>query len=258
MRVLVTGATGVLGSAVLPALREAGVAVRATSRKPRPDTGSGIDWITADLTTGAGVAEAVAEVDAVVHLAAAPYKGKYTDRVEIDGTRLLTEAAARAGVSHLLYTSIVGTDRVPWGYFQSKVRGEEVVRDAPLPWSILRATQFHAFVDRAFTMMAKLGVLITDPGIAAQPVAVGDVAERIRDRIERGPSGSVENFGGPEVLAFDEAARQWLEVRGTRRPVLRLTLPGTLGAAFRGGHLTTDAQPTGTVSWQQYLVAKYR
>jgi uncharacterized protein YbjT (DUF2867 family) len=191
-------------------------------------------------------------------LASAPYKGKYTDRVEVDGTGRLAEAAREAGVGHILYTSIIGSDRVPWGYFRTKVRTEEIVRSGDVPWSVVRAAQFHEFMDQAFSMAARTGMMIADPGITAQPVDVRDVADRLLRRITDGPSEQTENFGGPEILAFDEAARQWLDVRGKRRPVLRVKLPGKLGAAFRGGHLTTERPPTGIITWKRYLTEKYR
>ncbi|WP_433430564.1 SDR family oxidoreductase [Nonomuraea sp. CA-141351] len=249
--VLVTGATGRLGRALLPRLTEMGYKVRGMSRTMR--SGGDVDWVTADLTTGYGLAAALTDVHAVVHLAAAPYKRKYTDHVELDGTRRLAEVARERGVAHLLYVSIIGADQIPWGYFRTKVRAEEIVSSGRVPWSIVRAAQFHEFMDQAFSMAARAGLMIADPGIRAQPVDVRDVASHLIRRLQAGPSGETEDFGGPEVLAFDEAARQWLEARGKRRPLVRMKVPGKLGATFRGDHLVTDATPTGTITWKRYL-----
>ncbi|GAA3141493.1 SDR family oxidoreductase [Nonomuraea roseoviolacea] len=249
--VLVTGATGRLGRAVVPKLVEAGYEVRAMSRAPR--SGGGATWVVADLTTGRGLAEALDGAGTVIHLASAPYKGRYTEQVEVEGTRRLCAAARDAGVGHLLYTSIIGADRVPWGYFGTKVRTEEVVRAGGVPWSVVRAAQFHEFVAQAFATVARAGVLVVDPGVAAQPVDVRDVAGRLVGRTGEGPSGRTEDFGGPEVLSLEEAARQWLAARRSRRPVVRLRLPGRLGAALRGGHLTTRETPTGVITWKRYL-----
>ncbi|NUW41966.1 NAD(P)H-binding protein [Nonomuraea rhodomycinica] len=246
-----TGATGRLGGAVVPKLAEAGYEVRAMSRAPR--SGGGATWVVADLTTGRGLAEALDGAGAVIHLASAPYKGKYTERVEVEGTRRLCEAAREAGVGHLLYTSIIGADRVPWGYFGTKVRTEEVVRAGGVPWSVVRAAQFHAFVDQAFGLVARAGLLVVDPAVKAQPVDVRDVADRLVRRLGEGPSGRAEDFGGPEVVTMEEAARQWLAARRVRRPVVRVRLPGRLGVAFRGGHLTTRATPAGAITWSRYL-----
>ncbi|WP_223167848.1 SDR family oxidoreductase [Nonomuraea sp. SYSU D8015] len=249
---LVTGGSGRLGRVVVERLVEAGFEVRAASRSARAP-GGGVRWVAADLTTGRGLAEAVAGADAVVHLASAPYKGRYTLRVELDGTSALLAAAREAGVGHILYTSIVGTDRVPWGYFRTKVRAERLIQEGGVPWTILRATQFHEFIEQALRGMARLGVLVADPGIPAQPVDVRDVARHLVSLIERGPGREIEDFGGPEVMTMAEAAERWLRARGLRRPVLRVRVPGTLGRAFRAGHLTTKAQPTGEITWGDYL-----
>ncbi|MEV0820770.1 SDR family oxidoreductase [Nonomuraea rubra] len=250
--VLVTGGSGRLGRAVLESLAEAGYDVRATSRRDRP-AGGGVRWAAADLTTGRGVAEAVAGADVIVHLAAAPYRGRYTRRVELDGTSVLLAAAREAGVRHLIYVSIVGVDRVPWGYFRTKVQAERLVRNGLVPWTIVRATQFHEFVEQALRGMARLGFLIADPGITMQPVDVRDLAGHLAALAGRGPTGEVAEYGGPESLTMAEATASWLRARRLRRPVLRLRLPGGLGRAFRAGHLTTNARPAGEITWEAYL-----
>ncbi|GAA3652491.1 NAD(P)H-binding protein [Nonomuraea antimicrobica] len=249
---LVTGGSGRLGRAVLERLIEAGHDVRAAGRTPRAAAG-GVRWVVADLATGQGVAAAVSGVEVVVHLASAPYRGRYTVRVELDGTSALLAAAGHAGVRHLVYLSIVGADQVPWGYFRTKVRAEHLVRDGGVPWTVLRATQFHEFVDQALRGMSRLGLLVADPGVRAQPVDVRDVADHLVTLVGRGPSGRIEDYGGPEALTMDEAARRWLRARGLRRPVLRVRLPGRLGRAFRAGRLTTGARPAGEITWDDYL-----
>ncbi|MDF5752016.1 NAD(P)H-binding protein [Spongiactinospora sp. TRM90649] len=249
--ILVTGATGRLGTALLDAFPRDGLTVRAMSRRPRSSAGA--EWRTADLTTGEGVAPAVAGADTIVHLASAPYKGRYTGRVELDGTRRLLAAARECGVRHLVYLSIVGVDRVPWGYFRTKVMAEELVRQGGVPWTIMRVTQFHEFVDQALRGMARLPFLLADPGITAQPVDVRDVAGALLSLVADGPAGEIREYGGPEVLDVDTTLGAWRRARGVRRPVLRVRLPGRLGRAFRAGHLTTGARPSGTITWADYL-----
>ncbi|MEV4564086.1 NAD(P)H-binding protein [Nonomuraea sp. NPDC049419] len=247
-----TGGSGRLGRVVLEKLVEAGYGVRAASRVPRAAAG-GVRWVVAELTTGAGVAEAVSGADVVLHLASAPYKGRYTRRVELDGTAALLGAARAAGVRHLVYVSIVGVDRVPWGYFRTKVEAERLVRDGGVPWTILRATQFHEFVAAALQGMARLGFTIADPRVPMQTVDVRDVAGHLLATVARGPGGTIEEYGGPEVLTMEDAVRRWQRARGLRRPVLRLRLPGASGRAFRAGHLITEAHPRGTITWNDYL-----
>jgi uncharacterized protein YbjT (DUF2867 family) len=247
MTVLVTGASGTLGAAVLPRLAAEGYDVRPTSRHARPG------WWVADLASGAGVAESVRGVDTVVHLASGSGKNRDTD---IEGTRRLVAAAHEAGVRHLLYVSIVGIERVPISYYRTKLAAEERVRAGAVPWTILRATQFPQLVDQLLTVSSKLGVLIEDRSLLVQPVHVEDVAGRIADLLAAEPSGAVE-FGGPEALRFEELARQWQRARGSKRPVLPIRVPGRAGRELRAGALTTAAEPAGTHTWADYLAATY-
>jgi uncharacterized protein YbjT (DUF2867 family) len=256
VRVLVTGATGRLGRALVARLVQAGHHLRATSRRVHSGL-HGVEWTVVDLASGAGLAQAVAGVDAVVHLASAPYKGAYTVRVDVDGTRRLAAAAREAGVDHLLYASIVGIDRVPWPYFRRKLAAEALVKAGGMGWSIVRATQFHVFLDAALTIAAKAPVLVIDSGIPVQPVDVRDVADWFVARIAGGASNQVEELGGPQVLTSSEALDAWLLARGVRRPVLPVRLPGKLGHAFRSGYLVTSAQPSGQIPWGGYLQETY-
>ncbi|GIE96419.1 SDR family oxidoreductase [Paractinoplanes rishiriensis] len=248
MTVLVTGASGTLGSAVVPRLTKDGYQVRPTSRTARPG------WVAADLRTGAGLTEAVRGVDAIVHLASSPGRPQKTD---VEGTRLLLAAAAEAGVRRVVYVSIAGIDRVPYRYYQAKLDTEAVVRASGVPFTILRATQFHPFAEMLLSLLSKLGPLIIDPGWQLQPVAIEDVADRIADLLAVPPAGETTEFGGPEVLGGVEAAKSWLAARGSRRPVWAVRLPGKMSRGIRAGGLTSTAPETGTIAWRDYLAAKY-
>lgn len=255
MRVLVTGAGGTLGRAVLPRLRTDGFTVRAMSRRPRHDPAA--DWVVADLDTGAGLAEAVAGVDAVLHLASRPGGGTRTHRVDVLGTRRLALAAGHAGVAHLLYVSIVGVDRVPIPYYRHKEAAEQVMAAGPVPWTVLRATQFPVFLDRLLRAAGRFGPVPGDPAALAQPVDQHEVAARLADRLATGPLTGIEEYGGPQVLRFDEAVRAWRAARRSRGPLLPVRLPGRLGRELRAGGLTTTAVPTGRRTWADHLADTY-
>jgi uncharacterized protein YbjT (DUF2867 family) len=252
MKVLVTGASGVLGRAVVPRLEQDGHEVRRTSRRARPG------WVKVELATGQGLAEAVTGVDAVVHLASATKQYRKAGEVDVAGTRRLVTAAERAGVRHLVYVSIVGIDRIPFGYYRQKLAAEKVLQAGRLPWSILRATQFPQLVDERFLPLAsRLGVLVADPRITVQLVDPRDVADRIGELLASGPSRTVEDYGGPEVQTSEQIVRSWLRASGRRRPVVALRLPGKVARAMREGALTTTARPTGTRTWEEYLAERY-
>lgn len=244
--ILVTGASGTLGSAVVPRLRADGHEVRPMSRGARPG------WVAADLLTGTGIEQAVDGVDVIVHLASSPTKTRSTD---VEGTRRLLAAAP--AVKHFLYMSIIGIDRVPLPYYRMKLEAEAVVRASGVPFTLLRAAQFPSLIDTLLGTTSRLGPVLVDRSAAFQPVTVGDVADRIATLIEAGPSGLVE-FAGPERLTLDALTREWLRARRSRRPVWPIRFPGRLGREIRAGALTTPAEPRGLHTWRDYLSAKYR
>ena len=117
-KMLVTGGTGTLGRNVVQALTETGYHVRMMSRQRQPaNVFAATEWAHADLATGQGLAEAVAGIEVIVHAASSP--AGHTRQIDIDGTRLLLEQARVAGVSHVIYISIVGVDRIPYAYYRA-------------------------------------------------------------------------------------------------------------------------------------------
>ncbi|GAA0810449.1 nucleotide-diphosphate-sugar epimerase [Spirilliplanes yamanashiensis] len=246
-----TGASGTLGRMVVPALTAAGHEVRPMSSRPRAG------WAHADLATGDGLAAAVAGAHTIVHLASVPGGGRRTALVDVEGTRRLLDAASAAGVRHVVYVSIVGVDRVPLAYYRAKLATERVVAGGGVPWSVLRATQFHEFVDQLLRMSTRLGPLVLDRRMRAQPVATADVAARLAGMVGAGASGAVEEFGGPETMALGDVAPRWQRARRTPRPELPIRLPGGFGRAVRDGGLCTTATPTGTGTFDEYLAGAY-
>ena len=244
--ILVTGASGTLGAAVVPRLRADGHDVRAMSRRARPG------WVTADLLTGTGLRPAVGGAEAIIHLASSPIKTRATD---VEGTRRLLAAAS--DVRHFLYMSIIGIDRVPLPYYRMKLEAEAAVAALGIPHTLLRAAQFPTLIDIILSASSGLGPDLLDRNAVFQPVAVEDVADRIATLISAGPAGPVE-FAGPECLTLDDLARQWLQARHSRRPIWPIRFPSSLGRELRAGALTTSAKPTGTRTWRDFLTARYQ
>ena len=256
MLILLTGGTGTLGRELVPRLGAAGHFVRVMSRRARG--ADNIEWVTADLATGDGLTEAVAGSDAVAHLATAPYRRGYTHRVDVEGTGRLAATARAAGVKHLLYVSIVGVDRIPWPYFRTKLVAEREVQAAGVGWSILRATQFHTLVDTALNAAIRLPIVPVPANVPVQPVDPGEVADRLLVLIGSGPTLAVSEFGGPEVVSADRLVRQWLHFRAMRRRMVSIPVPGKVGAGFRAGYHLTARQPTGQITWQEWLSRRYK
>ncbi|WAL66096.1 NAD(P)H-binding protein [Amycolatopsis cynarae] len=247
--ILVTGGTGALGRVVVARLAEHGRLARVMSRRPEPADLYGHEWATADLDTGAGLDEALTGLDVVIHCATG-----MNGKKEAAQATTLADAARRAGCRHLVYVSIVGVDRVPLGYYRGKLAAEEIFARSGVPYTILRATQFHDLVRLMFAGAAKLPVMPV-PGCSFQPVDVRDVAGRLVALATGDPVGRVLEMGGPQARPARELARAYLRATGRRRPVAAVRVPGRLGRALRQGGNLAPEHADGVITFEDYLAA---
>jgi uncharacterized protein YbjT (DUF2867 family) len=255
--ILVTGGTGTLGRQVVPRLRAAGRDVRLLSRHPR-DGGDGIEYVTGDLATGEGIQAAVEGIETVVHLAG-------TSKGDELKAGQLVRAASRAGTRHLVKISVVGADRVPvnsavdramFAYFASKLAAEQQVAGSGVPWTTLRATQFHDLLLQVARPLAKLPVVPVPAGFRFQPVDPGEVADRLVELALGAPAGLVPDIGGPRIYEAAELLRGYLGAVGRRRPILRLWLPGEGARALRAGVNLAPDRAVGRRTWEEFLAER--
>lgn len=254
MNVLVTGGTGALGREVVIDLRTSGHRARVLSR----GAGTGADWVQGDLANGAGLDRAVADMDAIVHAGSAATQPWRTRATDVNGTCRLLDAAKRAHVKHVVYISIVGMEGVAYPYYQHKLAAEKVVGEGIVPWSILRATQFHTLMETF------LGGFSRAPRLAAipfewkfQPVDPRDVAARLTELVTGEPAGMLPDFGGPEVKTFESLAVSWLKARRLNKRLVNLPLPFKFSRQFAEGCLLCPNNTDGKITFEQYLVRKY-
>jgi uncharacterized protein YbjT (DUF2867 family) len=267
-RVLVTGGTGRLGREVVASLlaREHSACVlshRADAVVPR-----GVELFRGDMATGAGLREAVAGVDAIIHCASSPQSARESD---VEGTRLLLQAASASGSPHIVYISIVGVDRSDYPYYKAKLETERLIEDAGLPWTILRATQFHDYV---LWMILSFGAdtLAEVPvagGMRFQSINVCEVADRLvalmeqREQREQGEQGEqrgvgrVPDMGGPEVRTIEEMAEVYLDMRGRKATIRAEQIPGELYDVFRSGINLCPDHAEGKSTWEAFLRRLY-
>jgi uncharacterized protein YbjT (DUF2867 family) len=247
--ILLTGGTGTLGTLVTPLLLDAGRTVRILSRRHHEPT-DGVEHVTGDLLKDEAIAAAVHGVDTVLHLAGGP-KG------DDEATRNLVRNLSRTGVRHLVCISVIGADRVPLGYFRAKLGAEQAVAESGLPWTTLRAAQFHDLVLTVARTLAKLPVLPVPGGLRFQPVDAAEVATRLAELTLGHPAGLVPDLAGPQVAGLGELTRDYLRARGKHRLTMPVRIPGKAGRAYRAGdNLSLTHATTGKRTWADFLAER--
>ncbi|MGH2457226.1 MAG: complex I NDUFA9 subunit family protein [Candidatus Limnocylindria bacterium] len=243
MTVTVVGATGFVGSHLVPVLERSGYRVRAVSRsgRRRGEWGGAVTAMAGDVETGAGLEEALAGADRVVHLAAIPREsgGRAFEQVNVRGTGRVVAAARAAGVRRIVHLSALGVTPDPrFRFLSSKWRGEERVRESELEWVVLRPSLLFGEGDGFFNLI-RVTLTWWSPGIVPipgdgttrfQPLAADDVAIAVeRCLAEEGRAGSTYELGGPDYLTYRQIVDRVMEATGKRRLKLNLPVP-ILGA----------------------------
>src|SRR6059058_501619 len=173
MRILVTGGTGTFGRPAVARLVEQGHEVRVLSRRPSPKLPAGAQTVRGDLSSDEAVRDAVWHANAVLHAASNTGLG----RGDVDGTHRLLQIAARgASVTHFLYVSIVGIDRIPLIYYRRKLACEQLVAASGIGHTILRATQFHELLSAALLAVERWPIVPLPVSWRFQPVAAEEAA----------------------------------------------------------------------------------
>jgi uncharacterized protein YbjT (DUF2867 family) len=259
--ILVTGGTGHLGRDLIPELQRAGHHVRALTRRPRQDAGT--EWVVGDLSTGAGLDEAMVGVDLVLNAATnspmaqrggfrlSDFFGSPSD-VDLQGVQRLVESAQRAGVRRFLHVSIVAIDRANYPYGRVKAAGERLVRESDLDWAVVRATPFYYLIAGWLTGLTRVPVWPLPARLPFQPCDTADFANYLVRCVGDGGLGMRQDFGGPEALTIGEFARQYQAARAIKRPIIPLPL-GPLAGMLQPMFPTTPQGVRGTTTWLAWL-----
>jgi uncharacterized protein YbjT (DUF2867 family) len=239
-RIAVAGGTGWVGRRVVESVRRVGAEAVVIARS------SGVD-----LTTGTGLDQILEGVDAVIDVTNIVTQNRRRATTFFEtSTRHLLEAEERHGVGHHVLLSIVGIDRVDLGYYQAKQAQEDLVRQGPVPWTILRATQFHEFA----AQMLGDGPVAMVPSMLSQPVAARDVADELVRLATAPAAGMAAELAGPRQEHVPDMARRLASTRARRAIVLTVPLPGATGRSMRSGALLpTSPGPRGTQTFQEWL-----
>jgi uncharacterized protein YbjT (DUF2867 family) len=241
VRIAVVGGTGVAGRHVVAAVRERGHEPIVIARS------TGVD-----LVSGTGLGEALAGAEVVVDAGNTNALSRRGSIAFFEAAaRNLAAAAANAGVRQIVGLSILGSDRVPFGYYSGKQRQEQVLRQGSVPVSVLRATQFHEFAEQFASRLP--GPVLIMPKWRIQPVAVAEVAAVLAELAEGQPVPMTE-LAGPQEETLAGICRRYLKARGTRKKLFEARLPGSTGEAMAGGESLPGPQTRlGTQSFDAWL-----
>ena len=233
MKIIVIGGTGLIGTKVVKNLRDKGHEVVAASPS------KGINSV-----TGEGLAAALVGAKVLVDVANAP---SWEDKAVLEffetSSRNLLAAEAAAGVGHHVALSVVGTDRLlASGYFRAKMAQENLIKAAPIPYTIVRATQFFEFVG-GIAQSATEGQTVRLPPVLMQPIVSDDVAAVLAEVALAEPLTGTVDLAGPEPIRQDDLVRQFLNATGDARKVI--TDPKALyyGIAVNDQSLTPGDNP---------------
>ncbi|MEU1710823.1 NAD(P)H-binding protein [Streptomyces sp. NPDC005706] len=240
MKIAVIGGTGLIGSQVVRNLTAAGHEAVPHSKS------TGVDII-----SGQGLEEATAGADVIVNLTNSPTFDEASLGFFQTSMDNLLAAAHKGGVGHFVILSIVGVDQVPeLDYYQAKALQEKILTDGPIPYSIVRATQFMDFMDAVLSWTADADT-VRLPATPIQPIASKDVATAVAEVATGTPLNGIRNIAGPEVFTLDEVGRITLAHKGDHRTVVTDPTAGMF-AVVKGDVLTdTDAHlaPTRYTDW---------
>ena len=240
MKIAVIGGTGLIGSQVVNNLNAAGHQAVPHSQS------TGVD-----VLSGQGLDEAVAGADVVVNLTNSPTFDEASPAFFQTSMDNLLAAAGKGGVGHFVILSIVGTDQVPeLDYYRAKALQENILAAGPIPYSIVRATQFMEFIDAVLSWTAD-GDTVRLPATPIQPIASKDVASAVAEVAAGAPLNGIRNIAGPEIFTLDELGRITLSHKGDNRTIVTDPTAGMF-AVVKGDVLTDkDAHlaPTRYADW---------
>jgi uncharacterized protein YbjT (DUF2867 family) len=249
--ILITGGAGVLGKSVCSLFQQRSIPYTTSTHEQVLKN----NMVIMNLKTGEGIKEAVSNKKIILHLAS---DKKHPDNDVSGIQKILNEIKLQGLNPHLIYISIIGIEQLPMTYFKQKLQTEELIKKSGISWSILRATQFHNYVDQILKQLMKLPIGILPKKVLVQPVDVFPVAEKLLEMSFQEPTCRTENIGGKEILSLENLSQSWMAIQNIKKPLLNLPLWGSLGNNLKKGALTCPQKTDEGRNWQQWLNENYK
>jgi uncharacterized protein YbjT (DUF2867 family) len=248
LKILVTGSSGHLGTVLLKTLSNSDYEVKLTSRR-KPSFSQNFEWVYSDFMTGEGLDEAVKDVDVIIHTATSPMKN--TKEIDVTGLEILLSKVQH--IKHFIYPSIVGIDEIPFSYYRYKYEAEKLLNNHSIPYTIVRAAQFHSFVHNLFLSKPLFHRYFVPGKMKFQSVDTGEFANHLLDFIDKGPQGRVDDFCGPEIMTLREMAEQKIKINNESNQVMSIPLAGKLYKSLIQGKNTNESRKKGLVTFAEFL-----
>lgn len=253
--VLITGGRGHLGNLIVQSFSNKGQPVRVLTRQHVSSTESALQYHYGDLAKNIGLEDAVKGIDTIIHCASNPADFEHTD---IQGTKNLLNALDKHCVKHFFYISIVGVNQSNYPYYQAKLKAEQIIAASGIPYSIIRATQFHSFVInliRSCVIDTSLqdNIITMPSSLRFQPIDTMEVADLAVTLSLLSPCGLYPDVGGPEIRSFDSMAESFIKKTGTGKKLQAIHTNNERHNLFRSGINLCADNKFGKTTFEDYL-----
>lgn len=251
-QILLTGGTGTLGKEIAQQLITGNHNFKVLISRNHSEEPKGVTLISGDITKKETLTASPKDTDIIIHCAS---NSQNHQEVDVIGTKNLLDSAP-VGLSHFVYISIVGVDKSSFPYYQAKYKAEQLVMQSGLPWTIIRATQFHSFVLLRFIKpFVPNGdePLKIPQGLKFQSIDIKDVGSVIVKQSLGEPLNSIILLGGPEVLTLEQMTESYLKLQDKSNIIEPQPVEGSIHDLFRSGINLCPDNANGKITWKEYL-----
>ena len=251
--ILLTGGTGMLGQEIAKLLDKRNFNVIILSLKEKPKSTLGIEILKGDIADKKSLKSIDNKFDTIIHCASNPQNSEVVDVI---GSENLLDVFGKNTLKHFIYVSIVGVDKSWFPYYRSKYKVEEKIKESRIPWTILRATQFHNLVlNRIIKPIVdeKQSPVLIPSGMQFQSIDISEVAKRIVELVTKEPLNNIQHIGGPEVMTFEEMLQIYFDTFNINEKIEYISTSNEFYNLFTTGINLCPNYALGRITWKQYV-----